>query len=173
MFYLFQLCKRFPPTGSGGLHFVSFLVYWDTEMSCSIQYKVQFWKTGIHILFFSESLTRQVSLMAYLPGYNLGCPDKSAEFGLKEGWKNWCATWTFLISIYFRYSYYKIVLTKLLSTTGYWARLNTVYLRLTSSYSRSVCHEGKMVHLACIFPRLRQRLLRHFFAKLPLKNVTS
>ena len=36
-------------------------------------------KTGIHILFFSESSAGQVSLMAYLPGYNFGCPDKSAE----------------------------------------------------------------------------------------------
>ena len=30
-----------------------------------------------HIYFFSRSSAGQVSLMAYLPDYNLGCPDKS------------------------------------------------------------------------------------------------
>ena len=34
---------------------------------------------GIHIHFFSESSAGQVSLMAYLPSYNLGWLDKSAE----------------------------------------------------------------------------------------------
>ena len=37
-------------------------------------------KTGIHnYSFFSELSAGQVSLMRYLRGYNLGCPDKSAE----------------------------------------------------------------------------------------------
>ena len=42
---------------------------------------------GIHD-FFSESSARQVRLMVYFPGYNLGCPDKSAEFYKKNGEKN-------------------------------------------------------------------------------------
>ena len=58
------------------------------------------------------------------------------------------ATWIFLISIYSRNSYYKRVLTKLLSTTGYRSRLHIAYLRVTSSHRGwSVCHEGKMVSL--------------------------
>ena len=32
----------------------------------------------MHIHFLSESSAGQVTLMAYLPGYNLVCPDKSA-----------------------------------------------------------------------------------------------
>ena len=39
------------------------------------------------------------------------------------------------------------VLTKLLSTIGYKPRLNTVYLRFTSSHGWPVCHEGKAVPL--------------------------
>ena len=33
---------------------------------------------GIHIHFFTELSVGQVSLMAYLPGYNLGCQYKRA-----------------------------------------------------------------------------------------------
>ena len=47
--------------------------------------------SGIHIHFFSESLARQVSLMAYLPGYNLGCANKNAEL-CKRMVKKLCAT---------------------------------------------------------------------------------
>ena len=36
-------------------------------------------RSGIHIHFLSESLARQVSLMAYLPSCNLGCLDKINE----------------------------------------------------------------------------------------------
>ena len=36
---------------------------------------------------------------------------------------------------------------KLLSTTGYRPRLNTVYLCFTSSHGWPVYHDGKMVHL--------------------------
>ena len=58
------------------------------------------------------------------------------------------ATWTFLISIYSRYSYHERVLTKLLSTTGCRPRLNIAYLHVTSSHHGwSVCHKGKMVSL--------------------------
>ena len=36
-------------------------------------------KSGIHIHFLSELSARRVNLMAFLPGSNLGCPDKRAE----------------------------------------------------------------------------------------------
>ena len=36
-------------------------------------------RSGIHIHFLSESSGGQVSLMAYLSSYNLGCLDKWAE----------------------------------------------------------------------------------------------
>ena len=56
---------------------------------------------GIHIHFFSESWAGQVSLMAYLPIYNLCWAGKSAElYKLKRMVKKLCATGTFLISIY-------------------------------------------------------------------------
>ena len=85
----------------------------------------------------------------YLPIFNLGCPEKSAElYKLKRMVKKLRATWTFLISIYSRYSYHERVLTKLLSTTGYRRRLNIAYLCVTSSHHGwSVYHEGKMVTL--------------------------
>ena len=85
----------------------------------------------------------------YLPIFNLGCPDKSAElYKLKRMVKKLRETWTFLISIYSRYSYHERVLTKLLSTTGYRPRLNIAYLHVTSSHHGwSVCHKGKMVSL--------------------------
>ena len=65
-------------------------------------------------------------VMTYLPSYNLGCPDKSAEL-YKRMVKTLCAIWTFLLAFYFRYSFSEKVLTKLSSTTGYRPRLNTVY----------------------------------------------
>ena len=39
--------------------------------------------SGGYIHFFSESSAGQVSLLAYLPGYNFGCPDKSAKLNKK------------------------------------------------------------------------------------------
>ena len=45
---------------------------------------------GSIFIFFSESSARQVSLMVYLLGYNLGCPDKSAEL-YKRMVKKLCA----------------------------------------------------------------------------------
>ena len=36
-------------------------------------------QVGIHVHFSSQLSAGQVSLMAYLPGYNLGYPGKSAE----------------------------------------------------------------------------------------------
>ena len=56
-------------------------------MQCN-PYKLRL--SGFHIQFFSESSARQVSLMAYLLGYNLGCPDKSAELYKKSGKKIVC-----------------------------------------------------------------------------------
>ena len=90
-------------------------------------------------------------VMTYLPSYNLGCPDKSAEL-YKRIVKTLCAIWTFLLAFYFRYSYSEKVLTKLLSTTGYRPRLNTVYLHFT--IGRSVCLEGKTVRL--LFPQYKE-----------------
>ena len=48
---------------------------------------------GSIFIFFSESSARQVSLglMVYLPGYNLGCPEKIAEL-YKQTVKKLCAT---------------------------------------------------------------------------------
>ena len=45
------------------------------------------------------------------------------------------------------YAPWERVLTKPLSTIGYRPRLNTVYLRFTSSYGWPVCHEGKAMPL--------------------------
>ena len=50
---------------------------WHTFLS---EYKT--WKKGVsgtHIHFFPESSAGRVSLMAYLPGSNLGSPGKSTE----------------------------------------------------------------------------------------------
>ena len=46
---------------------------------------------GSIFIFFSESLAMQVSLMVYLPSYNLGCPEKIAEL-YKQTVKKLCAT---------------------------------------------------------------------------------
>ena len=46
---------------------------------------------GVHIPFFTESSAGEVNLMAYLPGYNLDCLDKSAEL-YKRMVKKLCAT---------------------------------------------------------------------------------
>ena len=54
-------------------------------------------KTGIHILFFSESSAGQVSVMAYLPGYNFGCLDKSAELYKRIWWKKTSLNFGFFI----------------------------------------------------------------------------
>ena len=43
--------------------------------------------SGIHIHVFSQLSARQESLMAYLPGYNLGCPDKRAELIIEKNGK--------------------------------------------------------------------------------------
>ena len=67
--------------------------------------------------------------MAYLPGCNLGCPDKSAEL---------CKRMVKIEHFW---------LASLLTTTCYRPRLNTVYLCFTSSHGWSLCHEGKTVHL--------------------------
>ena len=45
---------------------------------------------GFIFIFFSESSARQVSLMVYLPGYNLGRSEKSAEL-YKRTVKKLCA----------------------------------------------------------------------------------
>ena len=72
---------------------------------------------GIHIHFSAQSSAGQVSLMAYLPGYNLGCLGKSAEL-YKRIVKKLVATWKFLISKLFPLKLLRKGLTKLLSTTG-------------------------------------------------------
>ena len=55
-----------------------------------------------HIHFFSELSAEQ----AYLPGYNLGCPDKSAELNKKNCEKIvWSLNISVTIAFYFRYSY--------------------------------------------------------------------
>ena len=41
-------------------------------------------KAGIHIHFFSESSAGQVSLMAYLPGFNLGFPVVPDDYNLVQ-----------------------------------------------------------------------------------------
>ena len=51
----------------------------------------QYAPTGVHIHFFSESSVGQVTVMAYLPGYNLGRLDKSPEL-YKRMVKKLCAT---------------------------------------------------------------------------------
>ena len=75
---------------------------------------------------------------------------------IKEWWKT-CAQLEHLwLAFCFHYDYKEMVLSELLSTTRYRPRLNTVHLRFTSSHGRSVCREGKMVHL-CFPPYIRQR----------------
>lgn len=46
---------------------------------------------GSIFIFFSESSAMQVSLMVYLPSYNLGCPEKIAEL-YKRKVKKLCGT---------------------------------------------------------------------------------
>ena len=46
---------------------------------------------GSIFIFFSETSAMQVSLMVYLPSYNLGCPEKIAEL-YKQTVKKLCAT---------------------------------------------------------------------------------
>ena len=115
--------------------------------------------------------------MAYLLGYNLGCPDKRAELYKKNCKKIVCNMNTFdkhFISVIVTTK--DLTTGKLLSTTGYRPRLSTVYLCFTSSHGQSVCHEGKTVHLR--FPPYKAAApASPFFppkaGKRFLKNVTS
>ena len=45
----------------------------------TVKSKLEHTVTRIHIYFLSELSAWQISLMAYLSGYNLGCLDKNAE----------------------------------------------------------------------------------------------
>ena len=71
---------------------------------------------------------------------------------VKEWWKNCVQLEHFWLAFYFHYGCKERVLTELLSITGYRPRLNTVYLRFTSSHTMSVSFFLWYAYGICFLP---------------------